>query len=204
MHTLAFRLVRQAPLWALFLFAPMVLAGTPAGMAPLPARVLQGTSFISPDGWFKVDSPPGNWEWFEMRAFDGDADPRWPDPAHHTVGWYARDAKSGESFVVLESFSPSAAPMDEEYMKGIQSGTMKTATADERLSNFTIERLSVPTEDTVRYSYKVVKKGAAAIYRYAYATGRQRKVFIESFGDTPKEPPLFTRAAVSLRWLKAP
>jgi hypothetical protein len=200
----AFRFTPGAALCSLLLFAPMALASTPTGMAPLPAPYLKGTTFNSPDGWFKVDSPPGNWEWFEMRAFDGNADPRWPDPAHHTVGWYAHDTKSGESFVVLESYSPSAAPMDEEYMQGIRSGTLKSATAEEQMSDFTIERLSVPTEDTVRYTYKVVKKGGATIYRYAYATGRQRKVFIESFGETLKEPPLFTRAAVSLRWLKTP
>lgn|GEM_PF-5354699 len=53
------------------------------------------------------------------------------------------------------------------------------------------------------YAYKLTKKGAAApIYRFHHATGDARKVFIESSGKTTKEPPLFTRAAVSLRWLK--
>jgi len=52
-----------------------ILAATPAGMAPLPAQYLQAAMFNSPDGWVSIHSPEGS-EWFEMRAFDGDADPR--------------------------------------------------------------------------------------------------------------------------------
>ncbi|HKO55707.1 MAG TPA: hypothetical protein VJ276_07490 [Thermoanaerobaculia bacterium] len=189
----------------LLLSVCFVLAATPSGMAPLPAQYLQGKTFHSPDGWFTIEAPSADWEWFEMRAFDGEADPRWPDGAHGTVGWYLRDPKpGGRSFVVMESYSPLAAMMDDKYMSSLEIDTRKGLTPDEAMSNFHAVRINVPTEDSIRFWYEVRKTSGETLYRFAYATGWQHKVFILGFAPTPEEPRELKRTVVSLRWVQTP
>jgi hypothetical protein len=184
----------------------LLFAATPTGMAPLAAQYLHGKTFASPDGWFTIEAPSAEWEWFEMRAFDGGADPRWPDGAHGAVGWYLRDAKPrGESLVVMETYSAVAPMIDDEYMESLEADTRKGMTADESMSDFHAVRINLPTEDSVRYWYKVKKqKSGETLYRYAYASGGQHKVFILGFSSKPEEPRELKRVMVSLRWVQTP
>jgi len=182
----------------------LLIGATPKGMAPLPAQYLKGHTFTSPDGWFTVTTPAGDWEWFEMRAFDGDADPRWPDGAHEMVGWYIRNQATHEHFTLLESYNPLGGEIDETFINAMETGTRNGLTKDETLSNFTIARVRIPTENSIRYAYHIHTKAGADIYRYAYVTGGQHKVFLQTSTDTPGEPKTYDRFVVSLRWLKMP
>lgn len=189
---------------AALLLALLTLGATPQGMAPLPAQYVKGRTFSSPDGWFKVDAPAARWEWFEMRKFDGDADPRWPDSVHQMVGWMVRDPENGDAFTVLESYNPFAKMMDDVFFRELEPQTRKGATPDEKISDFHAEWIGVPEEKSIRYWYKVEKKSGQTVYRFAYITGWQHKVFLQAFSDKPEEPRIFTRMVVSMRWLKQP
>jgi hypothetical protein len=186
----------------IFVLAILSLASTPRGMAPLPAQYLQGPTFHAPDGWFKIDGPRG-WEWFEMRAFDGDADPRWPDAVHQTVAWMAQHPKTFDNVVVMETYTLSGKEIDDEYMEAFESQTRGAMDRDESLTDFSIQPLSVPTEKSAHYSYTVKKKGKA-LYRHGYISGSEHKVFVFTSSETPAEPRWLTRMAVSLRWLNHP
>ncbi|HYM59881.1 MAG TPA: hypothetical protein VEZ11_03195 [Thermoanaerobaculia bacterium] len=188
----------------LVLLAALAVAATPTGMAPLPAQYLKGGTFYSPDGWFQIGFQAGRWEWFEMRSFDGKADPRWPDAVNQTVAWYVREAKGDNTFVVMERYSPNAPPLDDAFMQGIESDTRKGASPGEILSNFSVERIGVPTEGSVRFSYRVVKKSGETLYRFAYVTGGEHRVWLQTHAKTAQEPRSFTRVVVSMRWLKEP
>jgi hypothetical protein len=189
----------------LILSVCLLFAPAPAGMAPLPSQYLHGKTFVSPDGWFTIDAPAADWEWFEMRAFDGKADPRWPDGAHGSVGWYLRDPKrAGESLAVMETYSPFANMIDEKYLDELEADTRKALAADEEMSDFHAVPINVPEEGSVRYWYRVKAKSGETRYRFAYATGWQHKVFILGFSSTPEEPRELKRAVVSLRWLQRP
>src|ERR1051325_2609912 len=125
----------------------LVLAATPQGMAPLPAQYLHGKTFASPDGWFTVDAPSADWEWFEMRAFNGDSDPRWPDGVHGSVGWMVRDPKpGGRNFMVMETYSAVSGPIDDAYIERVEADTRKALTPDEEASDFPVVLINVPDE----------------------------------------------------------
>lgn len=173
-------------------------------MAPLPAQYVRGQTFTSPDGWFSVTTPPGDWEWFEMREFDGDADPRWPDAAHPMVAWFIRNTASGEHFTLLENYDSSEGSIDETYMSAMETGSRNGLTQDQTMSNFSISRVSVPTDDSIRYSYRIQSKSGGDIYRFAYVTGAEHKVFLQTSSATATESKTYDRFVVSLRWLKTP
>src|SRR6201999_3559228 len=157
---------------------------------------LSARAFNSPDGWFRLEAPRGNWQWFEMRAFDGDADPRWPDGAHQTVAWFVRSSGQLDHFVVMESYDPSAKLLDEDYRKELERGTMRSATPNETISDFRSEWIGVPTEKSIRYSYKVVKSTGGTketVYRFAHVTGWEHKVILQTSSATRDEPREFTR-----------
>src|SRR5437763_16841301 len=99
----------------ILLVALLSLASTPRGMTPLPAQSLRGSTFHAPDGWYTIEGPAG-WEWFEMRAFDGDADPRWPDAVRQTVAWMAQHPKTFDNVVVMETYGPADNEIDEGFM----------------------------------------------------------------------------------------
>lgn len=183
--------------------ALLTLGATPKGMAPLPAQYLKGHTFTSPDGWFTVTTPPGNWEWFEMREFDGDADPRWPTGAHSMVAWYIRNPETHEHFTLLESYDPLAGDIDETFINALETGTRNGLTKDETMSNFSIARVRVPTADSIRFSYRIHTK-SGDFYRFAYVDGAEHKVFLQTSSDTPVESKTYDRFVVSLRWLKTP
>jgi hypothetical protein len=84
-------------------------------MTPLPPQYVRDGTFHSPDGWFEIHVPM-QYEWFEMRSFDGDADPRWP-AAHQSVAWLSRDLKTFEDLVLVESYSPGADVIGEGFAK---------------------------------------------------------------------------------------
>lgn len=177
-----------------------ILAATPDGMAPLPAQYLQAGMFNSPDGWFSIHSPDGS-EWFEMRKFDGDADPRWPDGAHSSVAWYMRNPKMPGSVVVLEQYGAGAPMLDDAYLDDLEGNIRKTHPG-ERISEFSAALITWPVEG-IRFSYKKTEKGSAE-YRFWYITGWEHKVFLYADSATPSEPKRLTQLAQSFRWLKMP
>lgn len=182
------------------LLALSILAATPDGMAPLPAQYLQAGTFNSPDGWFSIHAPLGS-EWFEMRRFDGDADPRWPDGAHPSVAWFIRSPKMPGSVVLLEQYGANAPMLDDSYLRDLEGNIRKTHPG-EMISEFSAELITEPVEG-IRFSYKKTEKGSA-LYRFWYAIGWEHKVFLSADSASPAEPKWLTQMAQSFRWLKMP
>jgi hypothetical protein len=187
---------------ALALAAVLGFAATPAGMAPLPAQYLHGGIFHSPDKWFQIELP-ANWEWFEMRAFDGEADPRWPDGAHDAVAWMVRDPKTFDDVVVMETYNPGGDFINGAYAADFETRTRR-AVAPEVMSDFSSELLTIAGEQSLHYRYKLTSKTRPALYRFGYATGMEHKVFVTTSDKTAQEPPLLRRVALSMRWLQVP
>jgi len=181
--------------------ALLLLAATPAGMAPLAAQYLNEGTFNSPDGWFAMHTPNGS-EWFEMRKFDGDADPRWPDGAHQSVGWFVRGPKMPGSLLVMERYSPVGPVLDASYLNGLEADVRKAARPDEPISEFSAEVISTPMEG-IRYSYRK-KRGGRDGYEFWYVTGHEHKVFLQTSAAIREEPEWFRRVVQSFRWLKTP
>jgi hypothetical protein len=177
-----------------------ILAVTPSGMAPLPAQYLQAAMFNSPDGWFSIHSPQGS-EWFEMRTFDGDADPRWPDGAHHSVALYIRNPKMPGAVVLMESYAADAPMLDDSYLDGLEGDVRKTH-PNETISGFSAVLITQPVEG-IRYSFARSKSGSTR-YHFWYATGWEHKVFLHADSPTPAEPKWLREMAQSFRWLKMP
>jgi hypothetical protein len=182
-------------------FSLLALAFTPKGMAPLPAQYIHGNTFHSPDGWFSADALAG-WEWFEMRAFDGDADPRWPDGAHSSVAWYVNDPKGG-AVTVLESYGVSAPMIDKRYADGMEDDVRKAA-GDQPISDFFIEMIDFPEKDSIHYTYKQLLRSGKTAYCFRYVSGWEHKVFLMAEGPSREEPKALTRMARSFKWLKMP
>jgi hypothetical protein len=178
-------------------------AAVPKGMAPVAAQYLSGSTFLGPDGWFRIDGPQG-WQWFEMRAFDGDADPRWPDSVHGTVGWLVDDPMSFDSFVLLEIYTPGGAIIDDTFMQSFERVTRRHTSADGKLSDFRYELIPIPDKDSAHYSYTLVKKNGKTVYRHGFVTGMEHKLVLSTSTETPAEPRWFARVAVSIRWLHEP
>ncbi|HVR40263.1 MAG TPA: hypothetical protein VMU84_14300 [Thermoanaerobaculia bacterium] len=192
----------RARLWVI-VFAFLCIGATPKGMAPLPSQYIKGHVFHSPDGWFTVETPAGDWEWFEMRQFDGDADPRWPDGAHPHVAWYIRNAASGEHFTLMETYDVLDGTIDQTFIAGIEIGTKRGLDKGETLTNFAIGPIRVPTDDSIRYAYKITRK-TGSVYRFAYVSGAQHKVYLQTTSDSPVETKTYKRFVVSFRWVKQP
>jgi hypothetical protein len=181
--------------------ALLLLAATPAGMAPLPAQYMSEGTFNSPDGWFALHTPNGS-EWFEMRKFDGDADPRWPDGAHPSVAWFVRNPKMPGSLLVMERYSPGAPMLDASYLDGLEGDVRKAARADEPMSDFSAEVITTPVEG-IRYSYRKKRSGTDR-YEFWYVTGWEHKVFIQATAATREEPKWLRGVIQSFRWIKVP
>jgi hypothetical protein len=189
------------PAAAVGVLALLALAATPKGMAPLSARYLSGRTFHSPDGWFQIDVPAG-WEWFEMRAFDGAADPRWPDAVNQTVAWMVRDPKTFDDLVVIERYTPGGDVILKPYARSFEEQTRKVVEPD-TATEFTTELVTLAGERSLHYRYKLVRKnGAPALYRFGYVSGMEHKVTLSTSDKLSVEPPWFTAAVHSLRWLK--
>jgi len=180
----------------------LLFAATPAGMAPLPDQYLNNGTFSSPDGWFAVHTPDGS-EWFEMRKFDGDADPRWPDGAHDTVAWYVRGAKMSGTLLVMETYHPVGEPLSEPYAQGLEVGVRRALEADETISNFSYQIITTPVEG-IRYTYKKTKKDGSSKYLFWYVTGMEHKVFMEASAPANDEPKWLRGVVQSFRWIKMP
>src|SRR5258706_13649728 len=187
---------------AIALLALLSLAATPAGMAPLPAQYLRGGTFHSPDDWFQIHAP-ANWEWFEMRAFDGKADPRWPDALNQTVAWLARNPKTFDNVVVMETYTPGGNVITGAYAKDFES-TTRNAVKPETMSEFSSEPLMISGERSFHYRYKLVRKAAPPLYRFGYITGMEHKAIVSTSDEKPTEPKWFRQIAISLGWLKVP
>jgi len=183
------------------LLALSILAATPSGMAPLPTQYLQASMFNSPDGWFSLHSPDGS-EWFEMRRFDGDADPRWPDDAHHVVAWYMRNPKM-HSLLVMERYAVGAPMLDADYIHDIEKGVRQAGEPGDTFSEFSAALITQPVEG-IRYSYRKTSRDGSISYRFWYATGWEHKVFMEASAPTNEEPKWLREIAQSFRWLKTP
>jgi len=194
MHKKRFALAAAAVLLGL-----LTIAATPAGMAPLPAQYLHDGTFHSPDGWFEIHVPV-RYEWFEMRAFDGKADPRWPDAVNHTVAWLTRDPKTFEDLVVMESYTPGADVIDGAYAAAFESRTRETV-KPEVMSEYSAELLTISGEQSLHYRYKLTGK-ARTRYRFGYITGMEHKVLLSTSEATPTEPKRLRQSIVSARWLK--
>jgi hypothetical protein len=184
------------------LVAVLTLASTPKGMAPLPAQYLREGTFRSPDGWFQIHVPP-NWEWFEMRNFDGDADPRWPDAINHTVGWLARDPKTLDDLAVMESYRPGGELITESFARSFENGASKAVQPD-TMSDYSSELLTISGERSLHYRYKISRKNRPPIYRFGYITGMEHKLTLSTSDDKPVEPKRLWQIAVSIGWLKSP
>ena len=187
---------------AIALVALLGLAATPGGMAPLPAAYLHGGTFHSPDKWFQIDLP-ANWEWFEMRAFDGKADPRWPDAINQFVAWMAREPKTLDDVVVMETYVPGGDVITKVYAMDFESRTRK-AVEPEVMSEFSSELIMLAGERSMHYRYKVTGKSGPPLYRFGYATGMEHKLFVSTSDKKPEEPAFLRRAALSVRWLQSP
>jgi hypothetical protein len=197
------RFVRALAGAACLLATLCLLASVPRGMAPLPGQYLKGRTFHSPDGWFTIDVPEG-WEWFEMRHFDGKADPRWPDAVNSPVAWMTWDPKTFEDLMVMESYKPNGAVITDDYLHAYEEQTRKTTAADGTITAFRIEPINIPAPQSAHYVYTLVKKDGKTVYRHGYMTGMEHKVVLSTSTDTPPEPKWFLRAVVSMRWLKEP
>ena len=184
------------------LVALLALGSTPTGMAPLPAQYLHAGTFHSPDGWFVIHVPM-TWEWFEMRAFDGKADPRWPDAVNQTVAWLARDPKTFDDLVVMESYRPGGDVIMEGFARNFEGETRK-AVEPETVSDYRSELLMISGERSLHYRYKLVRKNRPPLYRFGYITGMEQKLTLSTSDDKPEEPKRLWQIVVSLRWLKEP
>lgn len=187
---------------AIALLALLSLATTPGGMAPLPARYLHGGTFHSPDKWFQIDLPP-NWEWFEMRAFDGKADPRWPDAINQAVAWMARDPKTLDDVVVMETYIPVGPIITRAYALDFERRTRKAVEPDV-MTEFSSELIMLAGERSLHYRYKLTRKNGPPLYRFGYATGMEHKLFVSTSDKKIEEPAFLRRAALSVRWLQVP
>lgn len=187
---------------AIALVAMLALASTPKGMAPLSAQYLHRGTFRSPDGWFEIHVPL-NWEWFEMRDFDGDADPRWPDSINQTVAWLARDPKTFDDLVVMESYRPGGDIITESYASSFETITRK-AVQPETMTDYSSELLTISGERSLHYRYRLVRKNRPPIYRFGYITGMDHKLTLSTSDDKPEEPKRLRQIVVSIGWLKSP
>lgn len=187
---------------AIALVALLALGSTPKGMAPLPAQYLHAGTFHSPDGWFEIHVPI-TWEWFEMRAFDDKADPRWPDAINDTIGWLARDPKTFDDVVVMESYRPGGDIITENFARAFESSTRK-AVEPETMSDYSSELLTISGERSLHYRYKLVGKNRPPLYRFGYITGMEHKLTLSTSDDKPEEPKRLRQVVVSLSWLKSP
>ncbi len=184
------------------LMALLALASTPKGMAPLPVRYLSGRTFHSPDGWFQVEVPAG-WEWFEMRAFDGQADPRWPDAVNQTVAWMAQDPKTFDNVVVMETYRPGGDVITGAFVRDFETQTHKAVEPD-TMAELSTSLVTISGEKSFRYRYKLVRKTGTPLYRFGYVTGMDHKVYVSTSDKSPNEPQWFTQTALSLHWVKMP
>jgi hypothetical protein len=187
---------------AIALVALLAFASTPKGMAPLPAQYLRAGTFHSPDGWFEIHVP-ANWEWFEMRDFDGRADPRWPDAINQTVAWLARDPKTFDDLVVMESYRPGGDIITEGFASSFEDITRK-AVEPETMSDYSSELLTISGERSLHYRYKLVRKNRSPLYRFGYITGMEHKLTLSTSDDKPEEPKRLRQIVVSIGWLKSP
>ena len=178
------------------------LGSTPSGMAPLPSKYLHEGTFHSPDGWFEIHVPI-TYEWFEMRAFDEKADPRWPDAVNQTVGWLARDPKTFDDLVVLETYEPGAHVIAEAFARSFEVRTRK-AVEPETMSEYSSELLTISGERSLHYRYRLVGKTRKPLYRFGYVTGMEHKLMLSTSDDKLVEPRRLRQSVISLRWLHAP
>jgi hypothetical protein len=186
---------------ALALVAWLSLGSTPNGMAPLPAQYLRGGTFHSPDGWFEIHVPM-TWEWFEMRAFDRKADPRWPDAVNQTVAWLTRDPKTFDDLIVLEMYTPGGAIITESFARNFEIQTRK-AVAPETISEYSWELLTISGERSLHYWYRLRGTGRLR-YRFGYVTGMEHKLILSTSDDKPGEPKRLRQSVISIGWLKEP
>jgi hypothetical protein len=187
---------------AIALVALLGLGSTPSGMAPLPAQYLRGGTFHSPDGWFEIHVPT-TWEWFEMRAFNGKADPRWPDAVNQTVAWLARDPKTFDDLVVLETYTPGGAIITESFAGNFETQTRK-AVAPETMSEYSSELLTISGNQSLHFRYRLAAKTGPPRYRFGYVTGMEHKLILSTSDDKPVEPKRLRQIATSIAWLKEP
>jgi len=185
---------------AAVLLALLTIAATPSGMAPLPPQYLHDGTFHSPDGWFEIHVPK-RYEWFEMRAFDGTADPRWPDAVNQTVGWLARDPKTFDDLVVLEMYTPGADVIGEAYARSFEERT-RAAVKPEVMSGYAAEVLTIGGERSLHYRYRLEGKTRPPLYRFGYIIGMEHKVALSTSDAKPAEPKRLLQSAISVRWLK--
>jgi hypothetical protein len=195
MHQKRFVLAAAAVLLGL-----LTIAATPSGMASLPAQYLHDGTFHSPDGWFEIHVPM-RYEWFEMRAFDGKADPRWPDAVNNTVVWLTRDPKTFDDLVVMESYTPGADVITGGYAKDFEVRT-REAVKPETMSEFSSELLTISGEQSLHYRYKLTGSTRPPIYRFGYVVGMEHKVLPSTSDANSTEPKRLIQSVISIRWLK--
>jgi hypothetical protein len=184
------------------LVALLALGTTPSGMTPLPAQYLRDGTFHSPDGWFEIHVPM-TWEWFEMRAFDGKADPRWPDALNQAVGWLARDRKTFDDLVVLETYTPGADVIGQSYATDFETRT-REAVKPETMDEFSSELLTISGERSLHYRYRLEGKKQPPRYRFGYVIGIEHKLTLSTSDAKPAEPKRLRQSVISIRWLKEP
>ncbi len=137
------------------------------------------------------------------RAFDGKADPRWPDALNQTVAWLARNPKTFDNVVVMETYTPGGNVITGAYAKDFES-TTRNAVKPETMSEFSSEPLMISGERSLHYRYKLVRKAAPPLYRFGYVTGMEHKVIVSTSDEKPTEPKWFRQIAISVGWLKVP
>ena len=139
-----------------------------------------------------------------MRKFDGDADPRWPDGAHDSVGWYVRVPKVSATMIFMERYNPiGATELNASYLDGLEGDVQKVAKDGDKISEFFAEEITTPLEG-IHYSFRRTRRDGTATYEFWYVTGWQHKVFMQTTSPTRGEPKWFRGVAQSLQWLKSP
>src|SRR5258708_35917447 len=92
-----------------------------------------------------------------MRDFDGKADPRWPDAINHTVGWLARDPKTFNDLVVMESYRPGGASITETLGRSFEGSTRKAVEPETKV-DVSPERLTLSRARAVHHPYRPRRK----------------------------------------------
>jgi hypothetical protein len=188
----------------MILFLLLALADAPPkGMSYVPASQIHGRTFTSPDGWFSIDAPGDDWVWLEGTAVNAGADPR--NPPKEGVTWIAHNPHWRESFIMVESQSETDTELDDGYITAFEEKFRGIYARDDKtMSKPVFQRINLPMEGSLRYTYTTTTKSGEVRHHYGYVTGRVHRITLMATVADAVEPRLFTRAIVSLRWLKKP
>ena len=183
----------------------LALADPPKGMSFVPSAQVHGRTFTAPDGWFSIDAPGDDWVWLQSeRITAGSDDPR--NPPAKGVSWTGHSEGWKAYFVITESQSQTDNALNDVYIRALERRFRATYQDQfgKTMSNFRVERINLPLEGSLHFTYSTTDKAGKVMYYYGYVSGRVHRVTLLAPTKSSVEPPLFRRAVVSMRWLKEP